>query len=346
MAPKASSLLNAEGLFLIAEVGQAHDGSLGIAHSYIDALAKTGVDAVKFQVHIADAESSPYEKFRVPFSYRDKTRSGYWKRMEFSKNEWAALKRHCATAGLEFIASPFSMAAVRLLESIGARKYKIPSGEVANHLMLERIARTGKPVLLSSGMSPYAELDDAVRLLRRRAVPLAVFQCTTAYPTRPEEIGLNVIPEMQARYRVPIGLSDHSGTIFPGLAAVAMGAQLLEVHAVFDRRMFGPDSRASLTIPEIAQLAAGARFIRRALRRPVDKNAVARFAGLRRMFTKSLALGRALKAGRRVRFEDLETKKPGDKGIPARDFREVVGRKLRRDLRQNQFLNRRDLLPS
>ncbi|WP_311196036.1 N-acetylneuraminate synthase family protein [Antarcticibacterium sp. 1MA-6-2] len=127
-------------MFIIAEIAQAHDGFLGIAHSYIDALSKTGVDAVKFQVHIAEAESSIHEPFRVKFSTQDKSRFDYWKRMEFSVEQWQELRTHCDEAGVEFMASPFSNAAVDLLEKLEVKRYKIGSGEVNNFLMLEKIA--------------------------------------------------------------------------------------------------------------------------------------------------------------------------------------------------------------
>src|SRR5690606_28216777 len=136
-------------MLIIAEIGQAHEGSLGIAHSYIDALSKTGVDAVKFQVHIAEAESSEFEPFRIKFSTQDKTRFDYWKRMEFSLEQWQELKSHCEEAGVEFMVSTFSYAAVDLLDRLEVKRYKIGSGEVGNFLMLEKIAETGKPVILS-----------------------------------------------------------------------------------------------------------------------------------------------------------------------------------------------------
>ena len=164
---------------LIAEIGQAHDGSLGIAHSYIDALANTGIDAIKWQTHIAEAESSLEEPFRVKFSYEDMTRFDYWKRMEFTKEQWGDLKKHCEQVGLEFISSPFSNAAIDLLEDIGVQRYKVGSGEISNLLLLERIAQTGKPVILSSGMSSYEELDTAFNFLSAR-VDVSVMQCFTA----------------------------------------------------------------------------------------------------------------------------------------------------------------------
>ena len=297
-----------EKIYTIAEIAQAHEGSLGILHSYIDALAQSGVDAVKFQTHIAHAESSEYEPFRVKFSYEDATRYDYWKRMEFTPPQWREIKTHCDEAGVDFISSPFSNAAVDLLEDVGVQAYKIGSGEVNNLLMLEKIARTGKPVILSSGMSSFAELDETVAFLRDRNVDFSILQCTTAYPTEPEEWGLNVIGELKERYDVPVGFSDHSGDIFACLAAAACGAEILEFHAVFDRRMFGPDAKASLTIDEIARLVEGTRQIATAHAHPVDKNDNRRFGELKSIFEKSLAVNKDLPAGHILTFDDLEAK--------------------------------------
>ena len=149
--------------FIIAEIGQAHDGSLGILHSYIDAVSKTNANAIKFQTHIAEAESSPQEKFRINFSYEDKTRQEYWNRMSFELKSWIEIKEHCEDCGLEFLSSPFSIAAVDLLEEIGVDKYKIGSGEISNYLMLDKIAQTGKEVFISSGMSDFNELNQKCR---------------------------------------------------------------------------------------------------------------------------------------------------------------------------------------
>ena len=192
-------------MFIIAEVGQAHYGNFQTAMDYVDSLAQTGIDAVKFQVHIAEAESSIHEPFRVKMDTQDKTRFDYWKRMEFTFEQWKELKAHCDKAGVEFLASPFSNAAVDILEEVGVQRYKIGSGEVNNFLLLEKITATGKPIILSSGMSSFNELDKTVEFLKRKKTDFSILQCTTAYPTAPEEYGLNVIKELKERYRVSIG---------------------------------------------------------------------------------------------------------------------------------------------
>ncbi|AWI25661.1 N-acetylneuraminate synthase family protein [Flavobacterium pallidum] len=329
--------------YIIAEVGQAHDGSLGQVYAYIDALAATGIDAVKFQMHIAEAESSEFEPFRVKFSHQDATRFDYWKRMEFTLEQWKGIKKHCDAAGLEFLCSPFSNLAVDWLEQIGVEKYKIGSGEVTNFLMLEKIARTGKPVILSSGMSSYTELDSAVNFLKSRNVDFSILQCTTSYPTLPEQFGLNVISELKARYGVKVGYSDHSSTIETCIAATALGAEILEFHVVFDRNQFGPDAKSSLTIPEIALLVKSVRNIKSALHNPVDKQDNTGFHAIKQIFEKSLAINKPLPRGHVISFEDLEAKKPRGYGIDAADFQNVIGKKLASDKTQWSFLNKEDL---
>lgn len=329
--------------FIIAEIAQAHDGSLGAAHAYIDAVAKTGVDAIKFQTHIADAESTRQESFRVNMFPQDATRYDYWKRMEFTSEQWGSLARHAREKGLIFLSTPFSLQAVELLEHLEVPAWKIGSGEIANLPMLEYIVRTGKPVLLSSGMSPWSELDEAVGCVRQHGNPVAVFQCTSSYPCPPESLGLNVLSELRRRYACPVGLSDHSGTIYGALAAVALGADLIEIHTVFSRDCFGPDVESSVLTTELAQLVAGIRFITRSLDNPVckDDEAEAR-SEMRVLFGKSLVAARDLPAGHRLVAEDIVLKKPGG-GIPAKRLNEIVGCTIRCPYRADQFFEEKDI---
>lgn len=330
-------------IFIIAEIGQAHEGSLGLAVSYIKALAEAGVDAVKFQVHIAEAESSMHEPFRIKFSQQDKTRFDYWKRMEFSFEQWKIIKMKCEESGVEFLASPFSNAAVDLLEKLDVKRYKIGSGEVNNLLLLEKIASTGKPVILSSGMSSFEELDVTTAFLKNKVIPFAILQCTTEYPTSPETYGLNVIKELKDRYNVTVGYSDHSAKIETCIAAAALGAEIIEFHAVFSRKSFGPDSSSSLEIHEIKQLVASVRNIEKATIHPVKKSDSSRFLDVKNIFEKSLSVNKDLKKGHVLKFEDLETKKPKGYGISASNFEEILGKRTNKVLQKWAFLNFDDI---
>lgn len=332
---------------VIGEVAQAHDGSLGTAHAFVDAIADSGADAVKFQTHIAAAESRTDEPWRVKFSYADDTRYEYWKRMEFTAQAWTGLRQHAEDRGLAFLSSPFSLEAVDLLRRVGVAAWKVASGEVANPLLLDAVAQTGAPVLLSSGMSGWAELDGAVARLRGAgAGPLAVLQCTSAYPVAPERVGLNVLPEIRARYGCPTGLSDHSGTIFPSLAAVALGGRVIEVHVTLSREMFGPDVAASVTTSELRLLVEGVRYLGAAVAAPVDKDEVAtELAPMRALFGRSLVARRALLAGHVLQASDLTAKKPAGAIPPAR-LESLIGCRLRRALHPDEPLHDEDIEPA
>jgi N,N'-diacetyllegionaminate synthase len=328
---------------IIGEVAQAHDGSLGMAHAFIDAIAATGADAVKFQTHIADAESTPSEPWRVRFSVQDETRYAYWRRMEFTEEQWRGLQQHATDRGLLFLSSPFSMEAVELLTRVGVAAWKVASGEVANFPMLDRMAATGLPIIVSTGMSQLDEIDSAVARIRAHQVPLAVLQCTSEYPCPAEQVGLNLIPFLRDRYGCPAGLSDHSGTVYPGLAAVMLAAEVLEVHITLSREAFGPDVTASVTTGELRQLVDGVRFIETMRAHPVEKDGLANtLAPIRNAFTKSVVARVDLPVGTVLKAGHLTAKKPGT-GIPAARLEEVVGAQLRRSVRADQLLTEADI---
>tara|TARA_Y100001934_G_scaffold44196_2_gene53328 strand:+ start:3558 stop:4670 length:1113 start_codon:yes stop_codon:yes gene_type:complete len=328
--------------FVIAEIGQAHDGSLGAAHAYVDAVAKTGAQAVKFQTHIADAESSHDEEFRVNGFPQDSTRYDYWKRMEFTETQWAALAKHAADKGLVFLSTPFSFEAVELLERLGVPAWKIGSGETGNLAMLEKIAKTQKPILLSSGMSYWKELDEAISVLSGHHGKVGVFQCTTSYPCPPEKLGLNVIREIGDRYGCPTGLSDHSGTIYPSLAAVVLGANMIEAHVVLSRDSFGPDVTSSVTIEELKVIVEGVRFTEKSLASIIDKDLEAEaMADLRQLFGRSIYFSRDLEQGHELALSDISLKKPGT-GIPAKMLDRYIGRKLTKACSEGKQLKEDD----
>ena len=335
--------LESGGCILVGEVAMAHDGSLGLAHAFIDAIARAGARAVKFQTHLAASEGTAAEPFRVAFSPQDATRRDYWTRTAFPEEQWAGLARHADERGLFFLSSPFSPEAVDLLRRIGVAAWKVPSGETGNLPLLEAMLEDGLPVLLSTGMSPMAEIDAAAARVKESGVPLVVMQCTSAYPCPPEKTGLNLLSVFRERYGCPVGLSDHSGTIYPGLAAAGLGARVLEVHVTLSREMFGPDVKASVTTQELAALAEGIRWIERMKAAPVDKDLEAvGMEPLRRIFTKSLVAARPLAAGTVLDRSMLALKKPGT-GIPASGIDGVLGKRLKKPLEQDDQVLEGDL---
>ena len=342
-APVASPRPGERACTVIAEVSQTHDGSAGMAHAFVDAAANAGADAIKFQTHIASAESTPAEPWRKAFSSQDATRLDYWRRMEWSESVWRELRAHADERGLLFLSSPFSMEALELLVRVGVAGWKVASGEINNFALLDAMTATGQPVVLSTGMSPPEEIDAAVARVQAAGVPLAVMQCTSIYPCPPELVGLNLLPEFRARYGCAVGLSDHSATIYPSIAAAQVGCELVEVHVTLSREMFGPDVVASVTTAELRQLVEGIRFVEAMRRHPLDKARLPEsVTSLRGIFMKSVVAARDLAAGTVLAAEHLGSKKPGS-GIPANELPKLVGRRVRRDVARDALIAWDDL---
>jgi N-acetylneuraminate synthase len=326
---------------IVAEVALAHDGSLGAAHAYIDAVAAAGADAVKFQCHLAAEESTAREQFRTPAAWRqDASRYDYWRRTEFTAEQWAGLAEHAQERGLLFLCTPFSCAAVDLLNPL-VRAWKIGSAEIDFTVMLGHVASTGKPVFLSCGLASYPAIDTALAWLRGCDVTL--MHCVSEYPTPPEHVALNLMAELRERYSRPVGLSDHSGTIWPSLLAAYQGATIVEVHVTFSRECYGPDVPASLTIGELRQLVAGIRFVDQM--RPVARETLlAAAAETRERFGRSLVAYRSLPAGHVLGCVDLHCKKPRG-GLPPMRLQTLVGRRLQRALAADEPITEADLEP-
>lgn len=310
---------------IIAEIGSVHDGSFGNAIKLIEAAAACGADAVKFQTHIAEAET--LADAPAPAYFSAEPRMAYFRRTSFNEVQWTKLREAADRAGVAFLSSPFSLEAVDLLERVGVAAYKIPSGEVSNTPLLERIAATGKPTILSSGMSEWNELDAAVAILKP-ASPCAILQCASAYPCPPEQVGLNVLAEMRTRYGVPVGLSDHTRGLAAAFAAAALGAGIIEKHFAFSRLMYGSDAANSMEPDEFRAMTQGLREIWTMLAHPVNKGDVTPYREMKRIFEKSVVTAAPLEAGHALTQRDLAFKKPGD-GIPAARWRELIGRRLR-----------------
>lgn len=338
-----SDIWNRKRPYVIAEVSQNHDGSLGQAHAFIDAVAITGADAIKFQTHIAEEESTIYEPFRVKFSYEDKTRYDYWKRMEFTEEQWMGLFDHATEKGLDFLSSPFSIKALELLDRIRIPAWKFGAGEVFNEELMDLAIQTGKPILISSGLSTYDEIQTQVEKIKRNGNQYLIFQCVTAYPSTPDMININLITELKRRFSCPIGISDHSSTVFPALAATTLGANAIEVHVTMSEYMFGPDVKASVNITQLKEIVDGSEFITKMLNSNVDLSQRDKDrAQLKEMFSKSLYAADDLKKGTVISRSMFKTKKPNI-GIDSRRIEEFIGKKLRADIMKNAPLHEEDV---
>ncbi len=312
---------------VIAEIGSVHDGSFGNARKLIALAAKCGANVVKFQTHIASAET--IRNAPSPSYFSDEPRYEYFERTSFTERDWKLLLEECSQKNIQFLSSPFSNAAVDLLARIGSEMYKIPSGEVTNIPLLEKIAELGKPVLLSSGMSSWFELDRAVDVFRGK-VDLCVMQCTSAYPCALDRVGLNIFQELRERYGegIKIGFSDHSSGFAAGPAAAALGATVIEKHLTFSKAMFGSDAANALEPRDFSLYTNLIHDVWEMQANPVDKDDNTQLKDMKRIFEKSVVSSRAIPAKTIISQEDLDYKKPGN-GISAADYMLVIGRETK-----------------
>ena len=325
-------------VFVIAEIGNNHNGEVDLAERLIDAAAGAGADAVKFQTHIAEAEMLPSTPTPPHF---DEPRWDFTKRMELSRDDHLRVKAFAEERGLVFFSSPFSVEAVELLEEVGVPAYKVASGELTNPPILEAIAATGKPVLLSSGMSGLEDVERAAETLRSRGSDLLVMQCTSNYPCPPELVNLRAMTMMGERLGAPYGLSDHTTGVWASVAAAALGALAVEKHFTVDKSLYGPDHKASLLPEELASLVEGVREVEAALGDGLKERDPS-LDPARATFEKSIVARVAIPRGAVLAPEMLTTKRPGN-GISALHFAEIVGRTTTRELEPDHLLEEADL---
>lgn len=312
---------------LIAEIGQAHDGSWGQLVSMVDVLCGLPVDTIKLQHHIAAAESSESEQFRVKFSQQDKTRYDYWQRMELPFEILRDVKQLVESRGKRFLCTAFSLQALDDLEKLGVDRYKIGSADVSNGLLLRRIAETGRPVIVSNGLRDFAAMAKALETLRGGQDDIVIMHCTSAYPTPLESVNLGEIDVLRERFGLPVGLSDHSGSIWPSTFALAHGAVASEFHFVWDRRQFGPDSSSSLVASDIELLGEAVRAWHLTHANRLDDSVERSLRTVAATFSRSVRVRRDIKAGDTLCLSHLECFKPGGLGISAGDAAELLGKR-------------------
>ena len=327
---------------IIAEIGSVHDGSFGNAKKLIELAEGCGADIVKFQTHIAQAET--IKNAPMPNFFKGEPRYSYFERTGFEENQWLDLNKHCKKNDIEFMSSPFSNEAVELLENIGIKYYKVPSGEVTNTPLLECIAETKKPVVISSGMSTWKELDRAINILERKNINnTTILQCTTEYPCSYENVGLNVMVEMKDRYNLPVGLSDHTITNYASYAAVTLGASIIEKHLTFSRNMYGSDAKHSLLPMEFNDLVSGIKAIEILMHNHVDKNKYAKsLKDMKNVFQKSIVSNADIEKNTIIVEGMIGFKKPGT-GIEPHNISQVIGKKAKRDIPKNTIIKIDDL---
>ena len=327
--------------YIIAEIGNTHEGSVGLAKQFIKAAADTGVDCVKFQTHIFEAES--LDDAPNPPYFKDETRKEYFERTSFTSNEHKKLKEYTNSLGCDFISSPFSIEALELLEDINVPFYKVASGEVSNIPLLEALGRTKKKVLLSSGMSNWEQVGLAIKTLQDYGCPeIILLQCTSKYPCPPEYSGLNMMRTMSDKFNLSIGFSDHTSGNAISIAAVVLGAKIIEKHFTLSKKMYGSDAQFAAEPQEFKQLVDSIRDVDIALNSNLSKEMVTSdLESMKITFEKSIVSKRELNIGDIIRFEDLSFKKPGV-GIPAKDYKNMVGKRVVKKIEFNKRIELND----
>jgi N,N'-diacetyllegionaminate synthase len=322
--------INMKRIYIVAEIGNTHEGSLGLAKCFLKAASECGVDAVKMQTHIFEAESlldAP-----TPTYFTDESRKKYFERTAFSIKEWKDLKRYCEDElKIDFFTSPFSLEAVDMLEDIGVSAYKIASGEVSNIPLIEKIAKTKKRVFLSSGMSSWKELDEAIGILQlNKCDDLVILQCTSEYPCPPKQSGLNILSEIRDRYKnIEVGYSDHTVGAAVPLAAVVMGATVIEKHFTLSNKMYGSDAMNSTEPKEFKRLVDEIREVEIAVSHKIDKDRkVKSLKSVKNIFEKSIVSARVIDKNTIIKSNMLSYKKPGD-GIPTREYKKIIGKTIK-----------------
>lgn len=325
--------------FIIAEIGLSHEGSLGLAKYFIDLSVKGGADAVKFQMHLPEEESSKYEKFRVKFSSQDMTRYDYWKRTSFTFYEWRELVNYCKKKKIIFICSPFSILAAKYLNRLSVPAWKIASGEFNNKLLLKNISLISKkPIILSTGLSDLKEIKDIVKYLKKLKVKFSLLQCTSEYPTNISRVGHTLINKFRKQFKVPIGISDHSGNLNSAIAGIAMGAAIIEFHVVMDKNYFGPDSSSSITFDELKFITSFNHDYNKIKNSNLRKINSKKIKSMKYLFNKSLTASKDIKKGSKITIDYLKDMKP-NMGIKALDFETILGKKVKKNIRKGSFLN-------
>jgi len=339
-------MIEAQCPLLIAEAGVNHNGEIELAHRLVDAAVDAGAGAVKFQTFRAERLAS---RVAAKAAYQKETTSAsenqldMLKRLELSDAAHRELLVHCRDKGIEFLSTPFDEDSAEFLKALGVGRFKIPSGEVINTPFLNHVGGLELPVILSTGMSDLAEVGEAVAALQDGgATDITLLHCVSNYPAAAADINLRAMATMREAFGLPVGYSDHTAGLEIALAAIALGACIVEKHFTLDRSLPGPDHQASIEPYQLKALAAAAKNIAAAFG-DGEKKPAASELDMRQLARKSLVATRDIAAGSTLQASDLAAKRPGSGLSPAR-IDSVVGRTLKNDLAEDDLLREADLL--
>lgn len=334
-----------EPVFVIAEAGVNHNGDVELAKRLVDEAAEAGADAVKFQTFKAElvvSAMAPKAEYQLKTTDPAESQLAMLRRLELSPEAHRELQGYCQERGVLFMSTPFDEESADLLDELGVPVFKIGSGEVTNWPFLEHIARKGKPIILSTGMSYLSEVEEAVRVVRSAGCDeLILLHCVSNYPADSADANLRAMQTMAMALHLPVGYSDHTPGFEVALAAVALGACAIEKHFTVDRNLPGPDQRASLEPSELRALVKGIRTVEVALGNGVKMPAGSESGNLL-IVRRSLAAACDISGGTLLRLDMLKALRPGS-GISPALTKKVVGRKLKQSLTAGQLIDWNDL---
>lgn len=328
-------------VFIIAEAGVNHNGSIDLALRLIDAAKASGADAVKFQTFRADllatrsAHKAPYQERTTSDA---ESQFEMLQRLELDAAAHQRLIDHCRQVEIQFLSSPFDVQSADLLATLNVPLYKVPSGEITNLPFLQHLARKGRPLILSTGMSTLGEVEEAVQVLQAAgATQMTLLHCVTEYPAPYAEVNLRAMQTLKSAFGLPVGYSDHTPGIDIAIAAVALGAEVIEKHFTLDRSLPGPDHAASLEPDELQQMVAAIRHVEAALGTGLKAPAPCELPNLT-VARKSVVAARALPKGHLLAIGDLDIKRPGN-GLAPKLLPALIGRTLRAGVAKDEIIN-------
>lgn len=327
-------------VIVIAEAGVNHNGSFEIAKMMVDAANEAGVDYVKFQTFNPNKLVSKYAEkaeYQKETTGSDETQLQMLQKLTLTEDNFLSLRDYCKEVGIGFISTPFDLDSIAFLETFDMDFWKVPSGEITNLPYLEAIAKTKRKVVMSTGMCDMAEIQDAIEVLEKNGTSeIALLHCNTQYPTPYEHVNLGAMNTIKDTLHKEIGYSDHTQGIEVPIAAVAMGAMVIEKHFTLNKNMKGPDHKASLNPVELKQMVTAIRNIEQAIGNGLKKPSSSELAN-KAIARKSIVASRNIKQGELLSEENLTTKRPGT-GISPMKWYEVIGKVALRDFAEDEII--------
>ncbi len=329
--------------FIIAEAGVNHNGDINLARNLVDVAVEAGVDAVKFQTFKTEeivVVNAPKAKYQIETTSSKETQFEMIKELELSFKSFKELKNYCDERDIMFLSTPFDIESARFLKELGLGIFKIPSGEITNYPLLKEIGSYQKKVILSTGMADLGEIEDALDVLIESGTKrenITVLHCNTEYPTPFEDVNLRAMLTIKEAFKVNVGYSDHTLGIEIPIAAVALGATVIEKHFTLDKNLPGPDHKASLEPEELKAMVRAIRNIEKALGNGIKKPSKSEEKNIH-VARKYIVAKRNIKAGETLTEENLTTKRTGKKGISPMMWKEILGKKATENIPEGKMI--------